>query len=558
MAGLKPAETAAAGGMLGALARRQYAALALLRWQMLRNSLRSGRGALELGARALGLLLHFALGVMGAFGFGIVAYFMASHQAWTGLPVELWVLLALWQALPVLLASQQERFGLDALLRFPVSFGSFFLLHLVFGLVDASSILFGLCSVGIWLGIVAAWPSAALGAALALGGFAAFNVLLARAILVWLDRWLAQRRTREIVSALFLVFLLGLQLLNPILQQSRKGGALSSAVRAVSQHRLAAVQAWSPPGLAARALQQAAEARPLPALECIGALGLYALFAGGLLAVRLRAEHRGENLGEAPPRLKPGRRQGGWRLNGSGPIAAVMEKELHTLARSLPLLYGLASPLIMVFILGGVFRNGPMARTASPLGLAFCLNIALLGFVPLIYNSLGAEGTGIQIYFLAPTPIRTMLAAKNLLHALLFGLDAVLVVVLAGLRFGWPDAVVLLATLAWLPFALLIHLALGNILSLSMPHRMNLSRVGRQSGSQLSGVLSVLVQAAMLGLGVMVFGLCKLEGVPWLTVPAFLTLAAAALFFWRRVLRNVDRMANQRRDVLIATLAKVE
>ena len=43
----------ASGGVLGAEARAQYAALGRLRWAMLRNSLRSNKGVFELGARTL-------------------------------------------------------------------------------------------------------------------------------------------------------------------------------------------------------------------------------------------------------------------------------------------------------------------------------------------------------------------------------------------------------------------------------------------------------------------------------------------------------------------------
>jgi len=60
-----------------------------------------------------------------------------------------------------------------------------------------------MCCLGIWSGIALARPGMAGWTALALAVFAFFNILLVRAIFAWVDRWLAQRRTREIVSALF-------------------------------------------------------------------------------------------------------------------------------------------------------------------------------------------------------------------------------------------------------------------------------------------------------------------------------------------------------------------
>jgi ABC-2 type transport system permease protein len=181
---------------------------------------------------------------------------------------------------------------------------------------------------------------------------------------------------------------------------------------------------------------------------------------------------------------------------------------------------------------------------------------ALLGFTQLIYNNLGAEGAGIQVLFLSPTPIRSVLLAKNLFHSLLFALDALLAGVLLSLRMGRPSAAVLAATVAWLLFALPTNLAAGNIFSLTMPYRLNPGRLSRQRGSQGSALLSLLVQLAVLGVGAAVFGICSLAGRLWLAVPIFLALAGGAFFAWMRMLGNADAMANMRRDTLIATLMK--
>ena len=82
-----------------------------------------------------------------------------------------------------------------------------------------------------------------------------------------------------------------------------------------------------------------------------------------------------------------------------------------------------------------------------PLGLLLSLAYAMVGFTQLLYNNLGTEGPGIQMLFLSPTPIRTVLLAKNLFHALLFAVDAVLVCVIATLRYGAVEPVALAASL---------------------------------------------------------------------------------------------------------------
>jgi ABC-2 type transport system permease protein len=577
-------------GLLSAPARGQYAAMARLRWRIFVNGLRSKAGAIELGARTVMNLIYASFGLgMGA-GAGVIAYLLVSGGQWKYLPILFWAVCFLWQMVPVMLASFQEQFDLGILLRFPVSFGSYFLLYVVFGLADASTILGGLCCLGIWIGITLARPELFVWTGLGLAVFAAFNIMLVRAVFAWIDRWLAQRKTREIVGAVFMVLILSLQLLNPALHQEDHQGRSMSRQQQAEQTRQAwaryqpflktadAVQRWLPPGLGEQAIEQGSNAQPALALGSLGLLGLYVLAVGAALAKRLRAEYRGENLGQAPKRSKTAssqskpaarhgnevlirtkldRREGRGFLVGSGPIAAVVEKEVRSLLRTLPLLWALGVPVVMVVILGGIFRTGP-SGAASPFRFALPISVAyaLLGFTQLFYNNLGAEGAGIQLLFLSPTPIRKVLLAKNLLHSLLFFLDALLAGTLSTLRLGWSGGEMAAATAAWLLFALPCNLAVGNIFSLTMPYRINPGRISRQRGSQANALFSLFVQLGVLGLGGAVFALCWVFDKSWLAVPAFLLLAAAAFFVWLRILGNVDAIASQHKDALVATLMK--
>ncbi len=549
------------GGSFSALALSQYKALAAVRWSMFRNSLRSPLGALEQGARTVAFLFYALLGVGMAAGFGGGAYAILSSGKWEMLPLLFWVLFVLWQVVPITIASFQEHFELGGLLRFPVAFSAFCLLHLVFGLVDASTIMGALCCLGVWIGIVVARPDLLPWAALALAGFAAFNILLVRAIAAWLDRWLAQRRTREIVGALFFVGLLSLQLLNPAFH-THMYAHLSAQSREEGRQALAIarqVQRWLPPGLAASGIERGGAAMPTPALEAILLLGLYAAGAGGVLGVRLHAEYRGENLGDAPARKKAERQSRTWLIDGSGPIGAVMEKELRVLLRALPLIYSVVAPLLLVFVLSDLFlKHGATPGHAPAMSLMVALAYGIVGFTQLLYNNLGPEGAGIQLLFLSPTPIRTVIFAKNLFHTLLFLVDAVLICMLSSMRLGWPSIPAMAATAAWLLFALPAHLTAGNLLSLHMPYRMNLGRMNRQRGSQANSLFSMLIQAVVLGIGAGIFALCSLFADLWLAIPILLVLAAGAAFAWLQVLRRIDRMAEKQRETLIAILAKTE
>ena len=548
-------------GAFSALARAQYAALARMRWNVFRHGIRSVKGAVESGARAVTLVIFSIMGLGIAFGLGAATYGIASNNSWAFLPFVFWGVGLLWQMVPITMASFQEQFDTNGLLRFPVGFSAYFLLHLVFGLVDSSTIVGTFCCIGIFAGFTAARPDLAGWMAVALIVFAIFNIFLVRAILAWIDRWLAQRRTREIVTAIFFILVLGMQLVNPALRAGSKPGVISDKTRVEGLHWLRVadkVQRWLPPGLGAAAVSEGKDGHAGAGLEALALLGVFTLAVGGALSARLHAEYRGESLGEAPSRQKSERRQGEWLIDGSGPIAAVMEKELRTLKRAMPFLYAIALPLVMVFVFSGL--RGLRSDTAHhmPFGLLISLIYAFLGFTQLFYNNLGPEGVGIQLLFLSPTPIRKVILAKNLFHALLFSVDALLTIVIASWRFGVPTLDALAATIAWLLFALPVHLAVGDIFSITMPYRVNLGRIGRQRGSQANALLSMAVQVGVLVVSAGVFALSVWVGRLWMAVPLFLILAAGSIFAWTRVLNRVDQMANDRRDDLIATLAKAE
>lgn len=549
-------------GVLSRVTRGQYAALAAMRVRLFVNGFRTTAGAFELSARTVSFLVYCLMGLGLGTGAGAVAYSLVARRRWDELSVEFWILCALWLAVSVALASFQEQYDLSGLLHFPVSFKSFFLLYLIFGFVDVSTIIGGLCCLGILVAIAFARSGLIVPALAALGGFAAFNILLVRAVLAWIDRWLAKRRSREFVGAVFLIAILSLQLLNPVVRDQshskharhrdrRETGESVLLVRVVES-----AQAWLPPGLTMAILRAADDRDPAVAAETLGALGIYLLAAGALLGVRLGAEYRGESVGEAPVQKSREKSHSDWLIGGAGPLSAQIEKELRTLIRSMPQLYSVCVPMLMVFVIASLFRqNADSPQHAFRASLPVSVAYGLLGFTQLMYNNLGGEGRGIQMLFLLPVPMRTILLGKNLFHAALYALVAFGSGVLASIRMGRPSGVMMATTIAWVAFALPANLAAGNILSLNMAYRANLGRIGRQSGSQGNSLLSMLIQSAILGVGAGVIGLF---GESWLAVPVLCVLACGAVLGWVLVLRSADRIADSRRDTLIAKLARIE
>ena len=557
-------------GMLSREARTQYTAMARMRWRMFMNGLRSIHGLLDLGATGIAWMFYSILGLGLGVGLAAAAYSIASHASWQYLPILFWAISFLWLMFPVLIASFQEQSDLGILLRFPVHFGSYFLLYLISGLMEASTLIGVLCCLGVWLGIVIARHDLYLWAMLGLSVFAVFNILLVRAVFAWIDRWLAQRKTREILGAVFMVLIVGLLVINSVWNQKRYEGTKNHKEEAAPLREALdkyapllrtanLVQQWLPPGLSARTLQRGIEQNPLAGFASLNMLGLWVVLAGGALAGRLKAQYRGQNLGWASSRDNAIGRGGGWTLGGSRPFTAIVEKELRSLLRTVPLLWAVSVPMLFVVVIAGVFHHSPSSdRNSFPYAFPLCVAYALLGFTGLFYNNLGAEGDGIQLLFLSPTPIRTVLLAKNLLHSILFVLVGFAAGVLSCLRLGIPPFVVLAATGAWLVFALPCNLAAGIIFSLTMPYRINPGRITRPAGAQANSLSAALIQLGVLGVGVLVFWLCWSLKNPWLAVPIFLALAGCALFVWLRVLHYSDDNANQRRDSLIATLMKAE
>ena len=558
------------GGTLGREARTQYAAMAQMRWRMFMNGLHSIHGILDLGATGIAWLLYSIFGLGLGFGLGAAAYSMASRASWQHLPILFWAISILWLMFPMIVASFQEQSDLGILLRFPVHFGSYFLLYLISGLLEASTIVGVLCCLGVWIGVAIARPDLYLWTLLALSVFAVFNILMVRAVFAWIDRWLAQRKIREILGAAFMVLFVSLLVVNSMLHEPRHVGSKSHRDEAAQVQETLnkyapllktanLVQQWLPPGLGARTLQQAIQQRPVAEFESLSMLVVWVVLAGGALAGRLKAQYRGQNLSWAPRRDKAIGRTDGWTLGGSGPFPAIVEKELRCLMRSVPLLWAVCVPLLFVLVIAGAFPPSLAGGTKSfPYVFPVCVTYALLGFTGLFYNNLGAEGVGIQLLFFSPTPIRTVLLAKNLLHSILFAVVAFAAGILSCLRVGVPSFVVLADTAAWLIFALPCNLAAGIILSLAIPYRINPGRITRPAGAQANTLPAMFIQLGVLGVGALVFWLCWSLKELWLPVPIFLTLAVGAIFVWLRVLHYSDNNANQRRDSLIATLMKAQ
>jgi ABC-2 type transport system permease protein len=380
-------------------------------------------------------------------------------------------------------------------------------------------------------------------------------------VFAWLERWLAQRRTREIMGVLFILAMLSFQLIGPMMGRLGRGPhpELSQAAQVAEQ-----VQAVLPPGLAANAILHIAHDQLPRGFAFLLFLGAVTLAIGMLLHLRLRAQFRGESLSEAAARPAIAQVQGlqvGWNLPGfSQSVAAVFEKEMRYLARSGPMLLTLIMPIFMLLI----FRFGAMnslrhsssfSRTPD-MALPGAAAYALLILTNLVFNSFGADATGIQFFYASPVTFRNIVLAKNLTHAGVLVLNTAFAWIAVTYLYGAPHLAVSVATLAGLLFAAPLNFTAGNLLSIYAPKKRDFSTFGRQNVSQTTVLASFGVQIVTVGLGVAVFAIARLYQNLWIAALLFLILAAISIPVYLFVLRRLDGIALQRRETLVAELCR--
>jgi ABC-2 type transport system permease protein len=550
--------------MSPALHRRdQLIAIAALRWRMFVNGLRSKRGKMELVSRII-VTAAFALGGLGGFtaATGFAWYFVSQNKA-EYLATLFWPISFFWQVFPVMATAFTNNPDSGDLLRFPLNYSSFFLIRLAYGFFDPASALGCLGLFGILLGASFARPALFPWTLLVVLTFALFNLVLMQTVFAWLERWLAQRRTREIMGVLFILVMLSFQLIGPMMEHFEKKPRpeLGQATQIMVQ-----VQAVLPPGLAADAIAQVTHSHFLIGGSSLLFLATLTVAVASLLHIRLRAQFRGENLSEAAARPVVAQPQGlqiGWNLSWfPPPVAAVFEKEVRYLARSGPMLLTLVMPIFMlvVFRLGG--RGSPLQHQSNFLGrtpdLAFpgAAAYALLVLTNLVFNSFGGDAAGVQFFYASPVNFRQIMLGKNLTHASILVTNTALAWLAVSYVYGTPHFAVTIATVAGLLFAAPLNFAAGNLLSIYSPKKRDFAAFGRQNASQTTVLASLGLQIVIVGIGVAAFAIARLYKNLWIAVLIFLVLAAISIPIYVIVLRRIDGVAIQRRETLLAELCR--
>jgi ABC-2 type transport system permease protein len=541
----------------------QLPAVAWLRWRLFANTLRSTRGQLELVSR---ILISFALlmgGLGGAALMGAAAFLFLSTGKPEMLALLFWAIFFFWQGFPILATAYTNNPDSSDLLRFPLSYGSYFLVRLAYGACDPATLMGSLWSFGILTGIAIKKPALLPWAFIVVVAFLIFNLLFMQMVFAWVERWLAQRRARELLGILFVLLTLGFQLAGPLMHSARRRSHPETQ-RFVEL--LAPAQRVLPPGIAADAIVQGMYPRWPVAISSLVLLCAFGLLVGYALHARLRAQYCGENLSEAAASDATPREhvfRAGWRFPGvATSVAAVFEKETRYLLRSGPLLLTLAMPIFMLFIfrfsaMNSMRHSGGFLTHAPSLAFPAAAGYTLLMLTNLVYNNFGGDAGGIQFLYASPASFREIVLAKNLTHSAILVLEMALGWVVVTLLYGRPAVEIVVVTVAGLLFAAPINFAAGNVLSIYAPRKLDYSRFGRQRASQITVLFSIALQFVVIGVGIGTYLIGRHFRNLWIASLVLLILAAISFLFYALVLGRIDSFALKRRETLITELCRV-
>jgi ABC-2 type transport system permease protein len=542
----------------------QISLVGRMRWKLFRNSLRTWRGRMEAISLVVISLTISAFALGGGVGLGIFCFFCikSGRAGWLALPF--WFVFIFWQVLPLFVVASSPQFEFSNLLRFPFRFSSLFLVSLIYGVFDpfalAACLWLGCMGFGIMFGDpgMLPWipPSLLV--------FALVNLVLSRAVFAWVSRWLAQRRTREILGALLLLTLLSMQLIGPVISRFGKHSSTARPELEPLALKLVPVAELLPPGLAAQALTAASQEDGKLATLQIVLLAGYGLFFSALLAVRLRAQYRGEDLsdGRNPAKFPTkGSDRPPWELPGvSAPVAALFEKELRYLARNGPMLFTLAAPFILLAFFhpsgSQALAQFGLPADLAPIMFPLAASLVLLGLMNLAFNSFAYDGYGLQLLLVAPIRLRDVLLAKNLLHMLVAALEIFGIWATIAVIYGPPKPIVCLATISALLFAVPVNVTLGNLVSLYFPMRRDFGVYRRKANSGIGALAGLGVEFLLIGTSSAVIVIARLHGALGLAIPFFLVLAALATLIYIRSLKFCDRLSMRQREILVAQLCR--
>jgi ABC-2 type transport system permease protein len=510
-----------------------------LRWRLLLRNFTRRAGRMGSVAGSVMLLLFWLI-FGGVFAVGsFFAYRFAPAPINAGvLFLVLTAIYLLWIIAPLMQVSTNEGLDLAKLALFPLTRGELMLSLLLSTLLDTSTI----AVIFMFIAVVAGWAfswSLALLALLAVLIFYVQMIGMSQLVIALLSRMLQNRRLRDLSVIIVIIISAGGYLSQFVFENKGFIGALTSG-------SLIGYLQWLPPGLAARAIQQAAMGNwgigfaDLAALAALDVLVLYlwqlvierglsSPEIGGVQQTRRRLPaERSPAAGVVPARVVTG-----WKNFIPTQVLAIAGKDLKYFRRDPQFARLILLPLVYVVVL--VFSmiygshnygilNGGYGGIFGAIRIIFAPSITLLSLYSLAYNTLGFERQSLTTLFLFPVRPQYMLWGKNLVIFALGIIELLILVLVVSFFtrqwiFALPAFTLGLAGIG-------VILACGNVTSVFFPRRLNLT----QRGFQSSGT-SMPAQEGCLRV-VMSFGAMIVDVIVLIPVMAVLVLPVVFRLEW--------------------------
>ncbi len=452
----------------------QANAIVWAQWRTLRNYIpRSNKATFAF----TGLL---AAGWYGGFAFlATLAGIVAADPDEAGFlgsifPTALLLCFLYWQLIPVLMASMGSSLDIRKLLVYPIPHRQLFALEVLLRISTGIEMLLLLIGTGIGLLLNPGIPK---WAPLSLLFFVALNLLCSAGVRDLLIRLLARRRVREITAFLLV--------LAAALPQLLVFAGVHNRIKQLFAGEPGAFWPWTATARLAQGEFSLASAGVLLAWT------LAAYFFGRWQFERgLRFDFADTAGKTAPSSRKASRLEWFYQLPNAvlpDPLGGLIEKELRFLTRT--------PRFRLVFLMGfsfGLLIWIPMAFGTSTSAHSF-MSDNYLSFISvyallllsdaLFWNSFGFDRSAVQIYFLVPLKLRTVLLGKNLTAGSFVLLEiGAIALVCALLRLPITGIQVLEAASVTLVVTTFL-LAIGNLSSVYSPRSVNPVRSFRTSAS---------------------------------------------------------------------------
>ena len=390
--------------------------------------------------------------------------------------------------------------------------------------------------------------------------FVLMNITLERLIASWLERVLARRRSREIFFALFILFAVSVQFLNPLLQ--RYGRSAQPWAR-----QLLPYLSVFPSSLAGKAIAGAVLNHAADILVGVAGISAYALLFSVFLWMRFAAQYSGEELSEtAAPARSPVRTVSRTAEHTDAlrlltpQVAAVLRKEFRYLTRNGFAFFLLIMPPVFVLLFTTQFAGRHPTATKHPVSTEFFFP-GMMAYLILIlmapaYNSFAYDGKGIQSFFTSPVSFREVFLGKNLLQAGMLAFELTLSMAAFFYLVGLPSLPILLATLAGIVFNVTGQLVIANWSSLCFPRKLNFGQMRGQRQSGMAVLVAFGAQILLCGISAPILFMSRWTGDKWVPAEVFAFLAAAAIAGYSSSLSPLAALAEKKKESLIDALSR--